>query len=84
MIGLGFPEKINLKISNKNLIYRFYREDKVIALSDLNSVNLKSKDIIFHYNYRTKKAKISFITDQGEMILKSIPKIYQFNNKMSF
>jgi len=83
IIGIAFPEKVTLKITNKNLIYNLYREDKVIALSEVNAVNFKNDNITFHYNYGTKKAKINFITDQAKEISESIPKSYQFNDLIS-
>lgn len=75
IIGIAFPEKVNLKITHKNLIYSVYREDKVIPLENIEKISTKKLDLILHYRYGNKPAKINFISDEIDVILNFLPKL---------
>ncbi|MDR6299879.1 hypothetical protein [Mesonia maritima] len=80
IIGAMAPEKVILSITNQNLIYRIYREDKIISLEEINNIKFKPDEITFYYNYGTKKTHLNFITDEAEEILKNLPLSIQKSN----
>lgn len=74
-IGIAFPEKTSLKITNKNIIYRIYSSDKIIPLENVEEISAKKLDLILHYRYGNKPAKMNFITDEIDTILNYLPKL---------
>ena len=71
-----YLEKIQLQVTNQNLIWTYSNQSKVKALEDLNDVRVKKDFIMFHFKHQ----KLGFFTENAQAILDTLETERQNSN----
>ncbi len=71
-----YLEKIQLQVTNQNLIWTYSNQSKVKALDDLNNVRVKKDFITFHFKHQ----KLGFFTENAQAILDTLETERQNSN----